>query len=110
MVLRCERLTKHFGNGRTRQVVLDGVTLGFEAGEICALLGPSGSGKTTLISIFGCLLSPSQGNVTISGSPINYRWKGHLASIRRRQIGFVFQQAQLLPFLNVYDNLFLAVR
>ncbi len=106
MVLRCENLTKYFGVGRTRQTVLDGVSLDFKAGETCALIGPSGSGKTTLISILGCLLSPCSGTVELNDRNIIYRSKGTLASIRRRHIGFVFQQAQLLPFLNVYDNLY----
>ncbi len=110
MILRCENLTKYFGTAQSRQVVLESVSLDFRAGETCALLGPSGSGKTTLISIFGCLLSPCGGTVTINGKMVKYRSKGRLATIRRRQIGFVFQQSQLLPFLNVYDNLFFTGR
>jgi putative ABC transport system ATP-binding protein len=110
MALRCEGLAKHFGKGPSKQTVLDQVSLEFRAGERCALLGPSGSGKTTLISILGCLVSPTSGTVEIAGANVDYRSKGKLSSLRREKIGFVFQSAQLLPFLTVYDNLYLAGR
>jgi putative ABC transport system ATP-binding protein len=69
------------------------------------LLGPSGSGKTTFLSIVGCLLSPTDGAVELDGQPIDYTKKGRLTRLRRSHIGFVFQHAQLLPFLSVFENL-----
>lgn len=69
------------------------------------LLGPSGSGKTTFLSIVGCLLSPTSGIVEFAGSQVDYTKKTLLTRLRRTQIGFVFQHAQLLPFLSVFENL-----
>jgi ABC-type lipoprotein export system ATPase subunit len=98
-------LTKVYGRGQLAETALSGVTLTFKAGECCMLLGPSGSGKTTLLSIVGCLLSPTGGTVELGGKSIDYTRKGLLTRLRRTQIGFVFQHAQLLPFLSVYENL-----
>ncbi|MCY2993424.1 MAG: ABC transporter ATP-binding protein [Planctomycetota bacterium] len=104
-VIECTNITKDFGSGHTRQAVLAGVSLRFGAGESCVLLGPSGSGKTTLLSILGCLLSPTDGQLRLRGELVPFRSKGRLAWLRRRHIGFVFQQAQLLPFLTIEENL-----
>ena len=70
-----------------------------------ALLGPSGSGKTTLLSILGCLLSPTAGVLRIDGKQVDHAAPGRLTELRRTVLGFVFQQAQLLPFLSMGDNL-----
>ena len=104
-MLTCHRLRKTFGHGRAAQSALHEVTTNFHRGETCALLGPSGSGKTTLLSILGCLLSPDEGELTIDGTAVNFRSPGTLANLRRQRIGFVFQHAQLLPFLTIEDNL-----
>ncbi|HEX7376401.1 MAG TPA: ABC transporter ATP-binding protein, partial [Pirellulales bacterium] len=94
-----------YGSGRTGLRALDGISLALGRGETCALLGPSGSGKTTLLSVIGCLLAPSAGGMKIDGRPVPFQRKRRLAGIRRRYIGFVFQHAQLLPFLTVIENL-----
>jgi putative ABC transport system ATP-binding protein len=104
-VLHADRLTKVYGKGHLAEEVLRGASLSLCAGESCLLLGPSGSGKTTLLSILGCLLSPSGGALALRGRPVDFARRGDLAEIRRRQIGFVFQHAQLLPFLTLEENL-----
>lgn len=103
--LVCEDLEKTFGTGPLAQRVLTGVSMTLGEGQKCAVVGPSGSGKTTLLSIIGCMLSPSGGQVTLAGRPINYASSRELVELRRRSIGFVFQQAQLLPFLSLRENL-----
>lgn len=103
--LVCHNLTKVYGRGALAETALAGLSMRFDAGECCMLLGPSGSGKTTFLSIVGCLLSPTGGTVEIDGRPIDYTKKGRLTKLRRKQIGFVFQHAQLLPFLSVFENL-----
>ena len=105
MILECHNVTKLFGTGHAAQRALDGVSLACRRGETCALLGPSGSGKTTLLSVIGCMLSPSSGEMKIDGAPVHFRRKGRLLRIRRSYIGFVFQHAQLLPFLTMRENL-----
>jgi len=103
--LACHQLTKTYGRGDVAETALAEVTLDFQAGESCLLMGPSGSGKTTLLSIVGCLTSPTGGTVEIAGKKVNYNKKGDLITLRRTHIGFVFQHAQLLPFLSVRENL-----
>jgi putative ABC transport system ATP-binding protein len=109
-VLECADLRKSYGQGPLSQAVLTGVSLSLGAGQACVLLGPSGSGKTTLLSILGCLLSPSGGELRIQGQPVDHTAADQLTLLRRRQIGFVFQQAQLLPFLTLADNVALVGR
>jgi putative ABC transport system ATP-binding protein len=109
-VLECQDLRKSYGQGALAEPVLHGVTLALGRGEACVLLGPSGSGKTTLLSIFGCLLSPTSGALRIDGRVVDHAAPGQLVRLRRRQIGFVFQHAQLLPFLSVEQNIALVGR
>jgi len=108
--LACQKLTKIYGRGNVAETALAEVTLAFGVGESCVLMGPSGSGKTTLLSIIGCLASPTGGTVEIAGRPVNYNRKGMLTKLRRTHIGFVFQHAQLLPFLSVRENLRIVAR
>jgi putative ABC transport system ATP-binding protein len=104
-VLECEGVAKTYGEGPLAEEVLKDVSLSLQRGEACALLGPSGSGKTTLLSILGCMLSPSRGELRIEGRPVEHSSLGQLTALRRHHIGFVFQHAQLLPFLTVEENL-----
>ena len=104
-VLACRDLTKIYGDDPSSAPALSGVNLSFQAGECCIMLGPSGSGKTTLLSILGCLLSPSRGSVEFAGAEVDYRSSSLLTRFRRTNVGFVFQHAQLLPFLSVHENL-----
>jgi putative ABC transport system ATP-binding protein len=104
-VLECRRIGHVFGAGALGETVLRDVSLAFAAGERCVLMGPSGSGKTTLLSILGCLLSPTSGELILDGERVNHERPGSLSALRRQKIGFVFQHAQLLPFLSLYENL-----
>src|ERR1041384_6929998 len=83
---------------------LDDVTLDIEAGEFISIIGPSGSGKSTLMHILGCLDSPSRGTIRLDGTMIQDASPRELASMRNRKIGFVFQFFNLLPKLNVLQN------
>jgi len=100
-VLTAANITKSFTEGRETFFVLKGVSLEIEKGEIVVLEGPSGSGKTTFLSILGCILTPTSGTVTVDGTVVQ---SGALAEIRKRSIGFVFQQYNLFPSLTACEN------
>ena len=104
-VLICQGITKHYGNGDNIERVLSCVNLIFEKGQTSVLVGPSGSGKTTLLSILGCLLAPSEGSLMINHAKVNFHDKSSLTEVRRQKLGFIFQHAQLLPFLTIAENL-----
>lgn len=103
-VLEARQVTKEFREGREAVPVLHGVSLSVEPGEIVALEGPSGSGKTTLLSILGCILTPTSGRVTLAGEEVDPRRPDRLPALRRRAIGFVFQQFNLFPALDATEN------
>jgi putative ABC transport system ATP-binding protein len=103
-VVLAENVTKTFREGREVVPVLRGASLSVNAGEVVALEGPSGSGKTTLLSILGCILTPTSGVVVIDGQAIDAARPGSLAAVRRRSIGFVFQQFNLFPALTALEN------
>ncbi len=90
--------------GEEEQTVLDHINLTVNNGDFVAVLGPSGSGKTTLMNIVGCLDSPTSGQYILSNQQVNTLDESKLASIRNKEIGFVFQQFQLLPRLNAWQN------
>ncbi len=102
--LEAENITKTFQEGRGVVPVLRGISLSIERGEIVALMGPSGSGKTTLLSILGCILTPSGGRVVIDGTPVDYDRPSRLPEVRKRSVGFIFQQYNLFPALSARDN------
>jgi putative ABC transport system ATP-binding protein len=104
-VLQCENLHHTYGREEAAESVLLGLSASFAAGEVCVLMGPSGSGKTTLLSILGCMLKPTAGKVKVCGERVDWRFQGRLSRIRQVHLGFVFQHAQLLPFLTVTENL-----
>lgn len=109
--VECHQIIKEYGSGGLSEKVLQGVSLRVESGEACLLMGPSGSGKSTLLSILGCMLTPTSGRLTVAGQAVpSGSSAAALAALRARRLGFVFQHAQLLPFLNVQDNLLLAGR
>jgi putative ABC transport system ATP-binding protein len=113
-VLAARGVHKSFREGREEIEVLKGIDLALQPGEIVALEGPSGSGKTTLLSILGCILTPSAGTIAIDGEeidPIDDRnLDARLPSIRRRSIGFVFQQYNLFPALTAAENVAYAAK
>jgi putative ABC transport system ATP-binding protein len=102
-VLEARDITKVFEEGSQRVEVLRGVSLDVRAGEVVALEGPSGSGKTTLLSIMGCILTPSSGRVEVDGQAVHGD-PDRLRQVRRRSIGFVFQQNNLFPALTALEN------
>jgi putative ABC transport system ATP-binding protein len=103
-VLTAEAVTKTFTEGREPVHVLRGVSLSLERGEIVTLEGPSGSGKTTLLSILGCILTPTGGRVHVDGVLVDVTRPDQLPVIRRKSIGFVFQQFNLFPALTALEN------
>jgi ABC-type polar amino acid transport system ATPase subunit len=102
-VLEARDVVKVFEEGSQRVEVLRGVSLNLAAGEVVALEGPSGSGKTTLLSIMGCILTPTSGEVRVDGRPVDGD-PDRLRHVRRRSIGFVFQQYNLFPALTALEN------
>jgi putative ABC transport system ATP-binding protein len=103
-VLEGRNLTKTYQQGKLEVPVLHGVSLAVERGEVVALEGPSGSGKTTLLCILGCLLTPTRGRIVIDGHVIDETRPESLQEVRRRSIGFVFQQFNLFPSLTASEN------
>lgn len=109
-VLTVDEVVKVFEEGSQRVEVLRGVSLDVAAGEVVALEGPSGSGKTTLLSIMGCILTPTSGRVAVSGNVVPMNDLRKLREVRRRDIGFVFQQFNLFPALTALENVDYALR
>jgi putative ABC transport system ATP-binding protein len=103
-VLAVRDVFKVFDEGSQRVEVLRGVTMAVARGEVVALEGPSGSGKTTLLSIMGCILTPTSGRVDVGGTPVDARRPDLLRAVRRKSIGFVFQQYNLFPALTALEN------
>jgi len=103
-ILEAHDVHKEFSEGRESVRVLHGVSLSLEPGEVVALEGPSGSGKTTFLSILGCILTPTAGALRIEGETVDPRRPERLPGIRKRSIGFVFQQFNLFPALTASEN------
>jgi putative ABC transport system ATP-binding protein len=97
-------VTRSFGRGHTAVVALHPTSLNVEAGEFVAIMGPSGSGKTTLLSLVGGLDRPTGGHITVDGKDLSGLNGGGLALLRRRTVGYVFQDLNLLPGLTAREN------
>ncbi len=108
-ILRAENLTKIYGNGDNRVVALDHVSFSVNKGEFLAIIGPSGSGKSTLLHILGGVDTPSSGNVYVEGCDVYSQKENALAIFRRRQVGLIYQFYNLIPVLNVIENITLPV-
>ncbi len=108
-VLKAENLKKIYGSGSNEVKALDGVDLMVEKGEFVAVVGTSGSGKSTLLHMLGGLDRPTSGKVYVDGKDIFSLKDEELTILRRRKIGFVFQAYNLVPVLNVYENIVLPV-
>lgn len=106
-ILKCENLTKVYGQGENKTVALDNVSFSVEKGEFVSIVGPSGSGKSTLLHILGGVDKPSSGTVFVSDEDIHSLNEDKLAIFRRRHIGLVYQFYNLLPVLNVDQNIVL---
>ena len=109
-VLSTKDLRKIYGSGENEVHALDGVDLAVEKGEFLAIVGTSGSGKSTLLHMLGGLDRPTSGRVTVDGKDIFTLKDEELTIFRRRKIGFVFQSYNLIPVLNVYENIVLPIQ
>ena len=108
-ILQTTDLKKYYGTAPNITKALDGVTLSVEEGEFAAVVGTSGSGKSTLLNMMGGLDIPTSGEVVIKGKNLSELKEEQRAIFRRRNIGFVFQNYNLVPVLNVYENIVLPV-
>lgn len=104
MFLEISGIKKHFGEGESRIEVLKGVDAGIERGEICVLLGPSGSGKSTLLNIIGGIDSADSGYISINGEKTADMNEKKLTLYRRKHLGYIFQMYNLIPNLNIKEN------
>lgn len=104
-ILRIENLSKVYGQGDTQVKALDNVSLTIEKGEFVAIIGPSGSGKSTLLHIMGGVDRPSQGHVYLNGQDVYDQDEEQLAVFRRRQVGLIYQFYNLIPVLDVVENI-----
>jgi len=104
-------LTKVYGSGNTEVQALRGVDLSLSRGEVIALLGPSGAGKSTLLAIIGLVNAPTSGRITMAGKPVveDGRFAVNVRSFRRQHMGFVFQKANLIPFMTACENVQVAM-
>ncbi|HJB76436.1 MAG TPA: ABC transporter ATP-binding protein [Candidatus Oscillibacter avistercoris] len=109
-ILETKSLRKVYGSGDTEVRALDGVNLTVEKGEFVAVVGTSGSGKSTLLHMLGGLDRPTSGTVTVDGRELSALKDEELTIFRRRKIGFVFQNYNLVPVLNVYENIVLPIQ
>ena len=109
-ILETKNLRKVYGSGDAQVRALDGVDLTVEKGEFLAVVGTSGSGKSTLLHMLGGLDRPTAGSVTVDGKEIFSLKDEALTIFRRRKIGFVFQNYNLVPVLNVYENIVLPIQ
>ena len=109
-ILRVENLTKVYGKGENEVRALDGVSFSVEKGAFVAIIGPSGSGKSTLLHILGAVDEPSSGKVFMDGKDVFKQNEEQLAIFRRRQVGLVYQFYNLIPVLDVVENITLPVQ
>jgi len=108
-ILEIQNLCKTYGTGDTKVEALKNVSFSVSKGEFVSIIGPSGSGKSTLLNMIGALDYPTSGNVTIDGRDIYTMKEEQLSVFRRRSIGFIFQAYNLVPELNVEENIILPI-
>ncbi len=108
-ILRTNDLKKYYGQEPVLVKALDGITIEIEQGSFTAIVGTSGSGKSTLLHMLGGLDTPTSGSVVVDGQELNGMNRNELTIFRRRKIGFIFQNYNLVPNLNIYDNIVLPV-
>ena len=109
-ILQTVDLKKYYQQGEHTTKALDGVNLSVNAGEFVAIVGTSGSGKSTLLHMMGGLDTPTSGDIIVGGKRLSGKSEEQMAVFRRRHIGFVFQNYNLVPILNVYENIILPVQ
>ncbi|CAI6084895.1 Putative hemin import ATP-binding protein HrtA [Paenibacillus sp. JJ-100] len=108
--LQMNEVTMYYGEGSQRIKALDQVSLSVEPGEFVAVVGPSGSGKSTFLSIAGAMLKASEGEVRLNGNVISTLTEKKLSNIRLKEIGFIMQSSNLVPYLHVLDQLLVVKR
>lgn len=108
-IMRVENLTKIYGSGENEVRALNGVSFSVEKGQFLAIIGPSGSGKSTLLHILGGVDRPTSGKVWLDGQDVYAQNEEQLAIFRRRQVGLIYQFYNLIPVLNVWENITLPV-
>ena len=108
-ILKTNKLKKQYGTSTNLVKALDGVALNVEPGEFVAIVGTSGSGKSTLLHMLGGLDTPTSGSVEVDGKELSKMNDDQLTIFRRRNIGFIFQNYNLVPILNVYENIVLPI-
>ncbi len=108
-ILKVENLSKIYGSGEGEVRALDGVSFSVEKGQFLAIIGPSGSGKSTLLHILGGVDRPTSGKIFLEGQDVFAQDEDHLAIFRRRQVGLIYQFYNLIPVLNVTENITLPV-
>jgi len=108
MIIEAKGLTKKFGQSAAEIVAVNQVDISIQMGELVMFMGDSGCGKTTLISLLGCILTPDEGELRINQKLVDYE-NDNLPLIRRRDIGFVFQLFNLIPYLTALENVMLAM-
>ena len=107
-MIELEHVTKRFHEGQPNELVaVRDVTLTLPLGQVSVLQGPSGSGKTTLLTLIGCVARPTEGRIRLNGEPLSGLPEHHLAQVRRRCFGIVFQRFNLIPGLSALDNVML---
>lgn len=108
-ILKVEHLTKIYGSGNNQVNALDDISFSVEKGQFVAIIGPSGSGKSTLLHLLGGVDRPSSGSVFVNGTDVYAQNETQLAIFRRRQVGLIYQFYNLIPVLNVTENMTLPV-
>jgi len=108
MIIEAKGLTKKFGHSAAEIVAVNQVDISIKMGELVMIMGDSGCGKTTLISLLGCILTPDEGKLRINQKLVDYE-NDDLSLIRRRDVGFVFQLFNLIPYLTALENVMLAM-
>ena len=109
MIVEAKKLKKYYATGKNTVKAIDGIDLDISFGEFVAIVGTSGSGKSTLLNIIGGLDKPTLGSIQVDGQNILEMKNDELTIFRRRNIGFIFQYFNLLPMLNVYENIVLPI-
>jgi len=108
-ILKTTALKKYYGSGANTVKAVDGVDFSVKSGEFVAVVGTSGSGKSTLLHMLGGLDTPTSGSVEVDGRELSKMNEDQLTIFRRRNIGFVFQNYNLVPILNIYENIVLPI-
>ncbi|WP_405158277.1 ABC transporter ATP-binding protein [Paenibacillus sp. FSL H8-0283] len=108
--LHMREVTMYYAEGNNRITALDHVSISVEPGEFVAVVGPSGSGKSTFLSIAGAMLKASEGDIQLNGNHISKLTEKELSNIRLQEVGFIMQSSNLVPYLNVLDQLLVVKR